>query len=212
MRAKQYQLTTNSGEQIDVSQFGEREYLNTQSAMRDFVLSHSAQDNDQIWVLEHPRVYTQGTACQQTPLLPSDIPVIKSDRGGQITYHAPGQIVMYPLLHLKRYEIGVKGLVRKLEQAVIDLLQESAICGERRADAPGVYVDQAKIAALGLRIKQGNSYHGLSLNLDMDLSPFSNIDPCGYEGLQVTQLADHGWSLDPQTTVDKLLRNFTKLL
>ena len=105
------------------------------------------------------------------------------------------------------------GFVRELHvQAVIDLLQEQAIKGERREDAPGVYVDQAKIAALGLRIKRGNSYHGLSLNLDMDLTPFSNIDPCGYEGLQVTQLTDHGWTLDPQTTIDKLLRNFTELL
>ena len=212
IKPQQYQLLSNSGHQIRVRQLGEREYLSTQSAMREFAASHKPQNTDEIWVLEHPRVYTQGTACQQDTLFPSDIPIVKSDRGGQITYHGPGQIVIYPLLHLKRYGMGVKALVRNLEQAVIDLLQEQDICGERREDAPGVYVDQAKIAALGLRIKRGNSYHGLSLNVDMDLKPFSNIDPCGYQGLQVTQLRDHGWPLESQKTIEILLNKFANLL
>ena len=212
IQPKQYQLASKSGHQIDVRQLGERDYLSTQSEMQTFAASHTAQERDQIWVLEHPRVYTQGTACQQSTLLPCDIAVVKSDRGGQITYHGPGQIVMYPLLHLKRYGIGVKSLVANLEQAVITLLEKQGLAAERRDDAPGVYVDQAKIAALGLRIKRGNSYHGLSLNLDMDLAPFSNIDPCGYQGLKVTRLSDHGWPLDQQETIESLLKNFTSLL
>ena len=205
-------MLTGAGSQIEVRQQGERDYLNTQLAMQTFAQSHNADSNDQIWVLEHPSVYTQGTACEQSTLLPSDIPVVKSDRGGQITYHGPGQIVIYPLLNLKKHKMGVKALVRNLEQAVIELLEEQDIRGERRTDAPGVYVNQAKIAALGLRIKRGNSYHGLSLNFDMDLAPFSNIDPCGYEGLQVTQLSEKGWILDAQTTIDHLLGNFIRLL
>jgi lipoyl(octanoyl) transferase len=187
--------TTSSNKKIEVSIFDEVDYLSAQSAMAGFASNRQTGDLDRIWLLQHPPIYTQGTACQQNTLLPSDISVIKSDRGGQITYHGPGQIVMYPMLKLKDYGLGVKALVSVLEQTVIDLLSQYQINAARREDAPGVYVDQAKIAALGLRIRCGTSYHGLSLNVEMDLSPFNNIDPCGYQGLQVTQMTD----LLPQT-------------
>ena len=150
----------------------------------------STETGDEIWLLEHPKVYTQGTACDQQTLMPSDIPIVASDRGGQITYHGPGQIVMYPLLSLRRHELTVKGLVTTLEQAVINLLQGWNIAAERQEGAPGIYVAGEKISALGLRIRRGWSYHGLSLNVDMDLQPFANIDPCGYVGLRTTQLKD----------------------
>jgi len=183
-------IATKSGWPILVKIYGQIPYSEAQQAMIDFNLNRDSRTEDQIWLLEHPPVYTQGTACQQTTILESDIPIVKSDRGGQITYHGPGQVVMYPLLKLKRYNLGVKSLVAALEQAVLNCLKHIGVTGERREDAPGVYVDQAKIAALGLRIKKGSSYHGLSFNINMDLAPFSNIDPCGYQGLNVTQLKD----------------------
>ena len=212
------QIQTASGVNIKVLSFGLTDYVDSYQAM----LAHSQQRDkietsselDQIWLIQHLPVYTQGTACTHATLLPSDVPIVKTDRGGQITYHGPGQIVMYPLLHLKSYKLGVKALVANLEQAVIDLLAAHEIRGERREDAPGVYVNQAKIAALGLRIRRGSSYHGLSLNVEMDLSPFRNIDPCGYEGLEVTQLAD----LKPQMLPDfhaleqSLLESFVRLI
>ena len=169
---------------------GVQAYLQTQQRMQARAAMDRASRSNQIWLLEHSAVYTQGTSCQQQTLLPSDIPVVKSDRGGQITYHGPGQIVMYPLLNLKELGLGVKSLVNTLEQAAIDVLHESKIDAKRRKSAPGVYVDSAKIAALGLRVKNGMSYHGLSFNYAMDLTPFSNIDPCGFKGLEVTQFKD----------------------
>lgn len=175
---------------IRVHNIGVQAYLQTQQRMQARAAMDRASRSNQIWLLEHSAVYTQGTSCQQQTLLPSDIPVVKSDRGGQITYHGPGQIVMYPLLNLKELGLGVKSLVNTLEQAAIDVLHESKIDAKRRKSAPGVYVDSAKIAALGLRVKNGMSYHGLSFNYAMDLTPFSNIDPCGFKGLEVTQFKD----------------------
>lgn len=175
---------------IRVHNVGVQAYLQTQQRMQARAAMDRASRSNQIWLLEHSAVYTQGTSCQQQTLLPSDIPVVKSDRGGQITYHGPGQIVMYPLLNLKELGLGVKSLVNTLEQAAIDVLHESKIDAKRRKSAPGVYVDSAKIAALGLRVKNGMSYHGLSFNYAMDLTPFSNIDPCGFKGLEVTQFKD----------------------
>jgi len=195
---------------IDV--FDEVDYQHSATAMAEFASTREDQSQDRIWLLQHPPVYTQGTACQQNTLQPSDIDVVKSDRGGQITYHGPGQIVMYPMLKLKRFDLGVKALVQRLEEAVIKLLQSYDIKAERRTDAPGVYVQQAKIAALGLRIRKGTSYHGLSLNIDMDLQPFKNIDPCGYQGLQVTQLANYVDGVDAKLIGRQLLRHFLALI
>lgn len=181
--------------------------------MSAFTAERGSDEQDQIWLLQHPPVYTQGTACQQQPLVNSSIATIKSDRGGQITYHGPGQVVMYPLLKLKRFDLGVKSLVAAMEQSVINLLQDYALKAIRRPDAPGVYLNQAKIAALGLRIRRAHSYHGLSLNVDMDLTPFSNIDPCGFTDLQVTQMADHVTvDIDANEVGSNLLRHFVVLI
>jgi len=195
-----YEVISGSKNSIVVKVFAQADYSGAFDAMLDFTNTRDQSDVDQIWLIQHSPVYTQGTACQQTTLLPSNIPVVKADRGGQITYHGPGQIVMYPLLSLRRFGIGgnplgVKMLVNRLEQCVIDCLTDYSVKAQRREDAPGVYVGQAKIAALGLRIRRGCSYHGLSCNVDMDLTPFSNIDPCGFQGLKVTQLK-HETSLD----------------
>jgi len=185
---QEFQVFTSSQKPIAVKIFEPTPYDEAYQAMFEYTNARHAESENQIWLVEHPAVYTQGTACQQNTLFPSHIPIVKTDRGGQITYHGPGQMVMYPLLHLRTFRLGVKALVNALEQSVIDSLKHYRVVAVRHDDAPGVYVDGAKIAALGLRIRRGNSYHGLSFNIDMDLSPFSNIDPCGYQGLQVTQL------------------------
>lgn len=158
--------------------------------MQSFTATRTADTPDELWLCEHPPVFTQGLAGKPEHLLRDvGIPVVKIDRGGQITYHGPGQVVGYLLLDLKRRGLTVKGLVNRMEQAVIDLLADYGIEAARRAGAPGVYVQDAKIAALGLKIKNGCSYHGLSLNVNMDLSPFTAINPCGYAGMAVTQLS-----------------------
>ena len=187
---QKFEITTSSGKSLLVKVFGLVSYSDSFNAMSDFAINRSEESQDQIWVLQHPSVYTQGTACTQDTLTMTDIPVVKSDRGGQITYHGPGQIIMYPLLKLRRYELGVKQLVNNLEKTIVNLLNFYGVAAQSRDKAPGVYVGEAKISALGLRIKRGTSYHGLSFNADMDLRPFTNIDPCGYQGLKVTQLAD----------------------
>ena len=161
--------------------------------MKDFTASRTDSTCDEVWLVEHPSVYTQGVACKPEHLLYNKgIPVIRTDRGGQITYHGPGQIIAYLLLDIRRLKLGVRELVRKMEGAVIDLLRDYDVPAEGRADAPGVYVGDAKIAALGLKIKNGCCYHGLALNVDMDLAPFAAINPCGYPGLRVTQTRDLG--------------------
>lgn len=209
---EQFTLQTEAGNNIDVLCFGEVAYEESHAAMMAYANERDENSLDQIWLLQHPAVYTQGTACDAGTFLPSDIPVVKTDRGGQITYHGPGQIVMYPLLHLKRHKLGVKALVTALEQCVIDLLAEFSLSGERRDDAPGVYINDAKIAALGLRIRKGNSYHGLSMNVDMDLSPFNNINPCGYQGLKVAQLSQFSLQLAPLETGKMLAKRFAQLI
>ncbi|MEO6824037.1 MAG: lipoyl(octanoyl) transferase LipB [Nitrosospira sp.] len=169
------------------------DYVSTWQAMKNFTIARTEGTPDEIWLLQHPPVYTQGIAGKPEHLLYNDgIIVIRTDRGGQITYHGPGQIVAYLLLDMRRLKLGVRELVRKIESAVVDLLQDYRIEAEGRVDAPGVYVAGAKIAALGLKIKNGYCYHGLALNVDMDLSPFAAINPCGYPGLQVTQTRDLG--------------------
>jgi lipoyl(octanoyl) transferase len=179
--------------QLDVIKLGRSDYQVTWDAMRQFTHQRIPQTPDQLWITEHPAVFTQGLNGRAEHVLDTgDIPLIQVDRGGQVTYHGPGQLIVYCLLDLNRYGLGVKGLVAKIEQSIIDLLEGYQIAAHTRAGAPGVYVDQAKIAALGLRIRKGCCYHGLSLNVDMELEPFSRIDPCGYRGLAVTQLRDLG--------------------
>lgn len=174
--------------------------------MQDFTTQRDASTPDELWLVEHPPVYTLGQAGKAEHLLHvTDIPLVKIDRGGQITYHGPGQLVVYMMIDFKRLGLGVRELVRHIEQAVIDLLAEFGITGNGDVDAPGVYVDGAKIASLGLRIRNHATYHGLSLNVDMDLTPFSWINPCGYSGLRVTQLRELGVTLDVNAVAERLL-------
>jgi len=177
-------------EKIVVKELGVLEYQSTLAAMRDFTARRTELTGDELWLLEHPSVYTLGQGADECAV-PNGIPVVRSDRGGEITYHGPGQIVLYTLVDLARRGIKVKRYVWLLEQAVIDLLGGR---GERRSGAPGVYIEGAKIAALGIRVSRGRAYHGLALNVDMDLSPFSAIDPCGYPGLAVTQMKNLGFT------------------
>lgn len=170
---------------------GIRDYLPTWDAMKNFTLERQETTPDEIWVLQHHPVYTQGQSGKPEHVLqPGSIPVVVTDRGGQVTYHGPGQLVIYPLLDLTRLQLNSRQLVTLLENAVIQLLESYQIKAEARADAPGIYVDGAKICSIGLRIKKGRSYHGLALNIDMDLEPFSRINPCGYQGLRMCQISD----------------------
>lgn len=174
-----------------VRDLGRVDYAPTYAAMQAFNAGRGADTADELWLCEHPPVFTQGLAGKPEHLLRDiGIPVVKIDRGGQITYHGPGQLVVYLLLDLKRRRLMVRELVSRMEQALIDLLAEYRIEAARLAGAPGVYVGGAKIGALGLRIKNGCSYHGLALNIDADLAPFAAINPCGYEGMPVTRMSD----------------------
>lgn len=179
------------------SWLGRQPYEPVWKAMQAFTDARSPGAAAELWLLEHEPVYTLGQAGRRQHLLdPREIPVIQVDRGGQVTYHGPGQLVAYLLLDLRQAGLGIRSLVQRLEQAVIDLLGEYDIRGQLRADAPGVYVEECKIAALGLRVRRGCTFHGLSLNVAMDLEPFARIDPCGFPGLRVTQLADLGGPSD----------------
>jgi lipoyl(octanoyl) transferase len=181
------------------------DYEPTWHAMQKFTAQRTPETQDEIWLLQHPATFTQGQAGKPEHLINANgIPVIKIDRGGQITYHGPGQIVAYLLLDLRRRKINVRELVRLMEQAVVDLLAEHNISALGRVEAPGVYVGDAKIAALGLKIRNGCCYHGLSLNVDMDMTPFSYINPCGFQGLRVTQLRDFGIH-NPISTIENQL-------
>ena len=196
-----------------VKHLGLVEYLPTWQAMRDFTARRTVDTRDEIWLLQHAPVYTLGLAGKPEHLLrDTGIPLVKTDRGGQITYHGPGQLVIYLLLDVQRRGIGVKELVRRMEQAVIDLLAEYGVPAERREKAPGVYVNGAKIAALGLKVRSSGSYHGLALNVDMDLSPFAAINPCGYAGLRVTQTRDEGVAEDIATLSEKLVQRLDENL
>ncbi len=176
-----------------VKSLGLVEYLPTWEEMKRFTNERNAETRDEIWLVQHPPTYTQGLAGKPEHLLHStNIPVVKIDRGGQITYHGPGQIIAYLMINMRRWKINVRELVQLMEQAVIDLLAEYGVSAQSRKEAPGVYVGNAKIASLGLKIKNGYCYHGLALNVDMDLTPFSNINPCGLTGLRVTQICELG--------------------
>ena len=198
---------------VQLCQLGRADYKTTWHAMQAFTLSRTPQTPDEVWLTEHAPVYTLGLN-RRAVRLPTrqDIPLIMVDRGGKITYHGPGQIVVYLLLDLKRNGWNIRELVSAMENGIIALLAEFDITAIARADAPGVYVGGRKIASLGLRLKNGCSYHGLAFNVDMDLSPFLAIDPCGYQGLQVTQLRDLGIQLPQNEIADRLLRHIMQQL
>jgi len=178
---------------IVIRDLGQQDYLPTYHAMCHYTAARSSESQDEFWLVEHPPVFTQGRNSKPEHLLsPGNIEIVDIDRGGQVTYHGPGQLVLYTLLDLNRAKKGVRDLVSAIEQSIIKLLAEYAITAHARADAPGVYVDDAKLAALGLRVTRGRSYHGLSLNINMDLTPFQRINPCGYPGMAVTQCAELG--------------------
>ncbi len=175
---------------LKVRRLGLVDYAPVWREMQDFTDSRDEDTQDELWLLQHRPVFTQGQSGKAEHVLaPGEIPVIQVDRGGQVTYHGPGQIVAYPLLDLQRLGLGVRALVCRIESAIVAVLAEYGVHGARREGAPGVYVDGAKIAALGLRVRRGRSFHGLAFNIDMDLEPFSRINPCGFQGLQVTQLS-----------------------
>jgi lipoyl(octanoyl) transferase len=191
--------------ELVVQHLGRVDYEPTWRAMQEFTATRTAETPDQLWICEHPPVYTLGQAGKPEHLLTDiGIPLVKIDRGGQITYHGPGQVVIYLLIDLPRRQLKVREIVTSIEQAVIDLLAGHGVAAERHEKAPGVYVGPAKVAALGLRIKKGCCYHGVSLNVDMDLSPFAAINPCGYPGMPVTQTRDLGISLTPSQAAQAL--------
>jgi len=172
-----------------VRRLGLADYETVWHAMQDFTDQRDESTVDELWLVQHPPVFTQGQAGKAEHVLaPGDIPIIQIDRGGQVTYHGPGQIVAYPLVDIRRMSVGVREFVRCIEQSIIQVLKQYGVEGERRKGAPGVYVNGEKIAFVGLRVRKGRSFHGLAFNIDMDLEPFQRINPCGYEGLVVTHL------------------------
>ena len=196
-----------------VRQLGLQPWAPVSQAMHDFTNQRGAETPDEIWLVEHPPVFTQGQAGKAEHLLmPGDIPVMQSDRGGQVTYHGPGQQVMYVLINLKRRKTGVRELVTAIEQTVIATLAHYDIEAAARPDAPGVYVEGKKICSLGLRIRNGSSFHGLALNVDMDLAPFLRINPCGYAGMEMTQMRQWQPEVTPETVAPRLVANLLALL
>jgi lipoyl(octanoyl) transferase len=192
-------LGGGGGERAASKWLGRMPYEPTWRAMQRFTEQRAAATPDEIWLLEHDPVFTLGMNADRSHLLaPGDIPVVQIDRGGQVTYHGPGQLLVYPLIDVRRARMGVRELVSALERAVIEYCRHFGVRAERRAAAPGVYVDGCKLASVGLRIRRGGSYHGLAFNIGMDLEPFRRINPCGYAGLTMTQLADLGGPADAQ--------------
>jgi lipoyl(octanoyl) transferase len=195
-----------------VRRLGTADYEPTWRAMQAFTDSRDKNTPDELWLVEHPPVFTQGQAGKAEHLLaPGGIPVIQVDRGGQVTYHGPGQIVAYPLIDLKRLGVGVRDFVQRIEESIIRTLARHGVNGERVEGAPGIYVDGDKIASLGLRVRRGCSFHGLAFNIDMDLEPFGRINPCGFAGLKVVRLADLA-QVEIRTVEDHLLEEFVKQL
>jgi lipoyl(octanoyl) transferase len=194
-----------------VKDLGLVDYESTCEAMRQFNANRDERTEDELWLLEHPPVFTLGLNGNDEHVLNTyEIPLVNTDRGGQVTYHGPGQLVAYTLIDLKRQKIGVREMITRLEKSVINLLAELGITAQARADAPGVYVDGCKIASLGLRVKRGACYHGLSLNVAMDLTPFSYINPCGYQGMKVVDLKSMGCELSMVQAKNKLVSEFKK--
>lgn len=198
----------DAGAALHIRRLGEVDYAATLEAMQAFTAARGATTPDELWLLQHPPVYTLGVAGRREHLLATgDIPVLQVDRGGQVTYHGPGQWVLYLLLDLRRRRLGVRALVELMERAVVDCLATWGIAARPDRDAPGVYVGAAKIASLGLRVRRGCSYHGLALNLDPDLEPFARINPCGYPGMAVTSMAAQLGDAcpPPETVAERLL-------
>jgi len=200
-------------DKLVVRTLGEVPYLPTWQAMQDFTANRDAETVDEIWVLEHEPVFTQGQAGKQEHLIDTgDIPVVQVDRGGQVTYHGPGQVVVYLLLNLRRKKYGVRELVARMEQSIVELLSEHGVEAYAKPDAPGVYVNEAKICSLGLRVRKGCSFHGLAFNLNMDLEPFNRINPCGYAGMAVTRLSQLVEELDSTAVKNSLTEILVKRL
>ena len=198
---------------LHIRHLGKQDYESVWHAMQHYTDTRNRESPDELWIVEHPPVFTQGQAGKSEHILNAgDIPVIQVDRGGQVTYHGPGQLVVYPLIDIKRSKIGVRQLVTHIEQSIINMLAKYDIQAYAKADAPGVYVNERKIASLGLRIRRGCSFHGLALNVDMDLAPFRRINPCGYAGLEMVQSKALG---GPQTVTEageQLTITFSQLL
>jgi len=201
---------------VIVRHLGLIDYQTCYDQMLDFTRARTAETPDELWFLQHPKVFTQGQAGKaEHVLMPGDIPIVQADRGGQVTYHGPGQLVAYLLLDIKRLSLGVRELVTAMEHAIIATVQHWGVVSAAKPDAPGVYVDGRKIASLGLRIKQGKTFHGLALNVDMDMEPFLRINPCGYAGLEMTQLVRESTQQsapDIETVADLLETQLVTLL
>jgi lipoyl(octanoyl) transferase len=200
-------------QRLVVRQLGLQPYLPIWQAMQDFTDKRTEATPDELWLVEHQAVFTQGQAGKEEHvLMPGDIPVVKVDRGGQVTYHGPGQQMLYVMLNLKRNKLGVRHLVTALEECVVNTLKEYAIQAYPKADAPGVYVDEKKICSIGLRIRKGCSFHGLALNVNMDLSPFLRINPCGYAGLEMIDCAQLNGPSTLTEAGSKLIEHLTALI
>lgn len=198
---------------IEIHDLGRQDYERVWHAMRQFTEKRTDTTIDELWVVEHNPIFTLGQAGKESHILnPGNIQVVRTDRGGQVTYHGPGQLVIYLLLDIRRLQLGVKELVCLLEQIVIDLLATYDVTAHTQCGAPGVYINEAKICSIGLRIKKGCSYHGIALNVDMDLHPFSQINPCGYENLVMTQLSEYVKNISLQQVSNQLAAYMTKKL
>ncbi|MBU1309965.1 MAG: lipoyl(octanoyl) transferase LipB [Gammaproteobacteria bacterium] len=207
------QVPTAITQQLIIRDLGVQDYTSVWHAMQQFTDQRHSDTADELWLLEHHSVFTQGQAGKEEHLLfPGDIPVVKVDRGGQVTYHGPGQLVVYVLLDLKRRDLGVRTLVTLIEQVLVDLLTDYGITAYAKADAPGVYIDGSKIASLGLRVRKGCTFHGLALNVNMDLAPFSRINPCGYAGMQMIQSKDVGGPQSIAEAKQRILQCFQQAL
>ena len=198
---------------LHIRHLGRQEYESVWHAMQAYTDNRDSDSNDELWIVEHSPVFTQGQAGKSEHILnPGDIPVIKVDRGGQVTYHGPGQLVVYPLIDIKRSKLGVRQLVNNIEKSIVDMLAMYDVDAYAKAHAPGVYVDERKVASLGLRIRKGCSFHGLALNVDMDLAPFQRINPCGYAGLEMVQCKALGGPKTVTEAGNKLIQTLSQIL
>ena len=204
-------IKINYAARLIIRNLGLQPYPRIWQAMRDFTDQRNAETTDELWLLRHQPVFTQGQAGKAEHILdPHQIPVIQTDRGGQVTYHGPGQLIAYPLLDLSRRSLTIRSLVTTLEQSIIDLLSQFNLQATAQPQAPGVYVDNNKICSIGLRVRRGCSFHGIALNVDMDLTPFSYINPCGFRGLTMTQLSHYAPGVDCEAIIPRLIDAFIR--